>query len=262
MRLRFVFLSLLAVLAIVAVAALPGVTRAAPEASVDVPATQDTYVDSASAGSSFDQGLLFLNYGTGAGQVALLKFELNTGAVPLNSAKLGLGIVKGCNLAPINIVSGVDIYATTDGWNESTTWNTKPARGGKLASSDSATYGSANNEVTWTDNTSADGLLKYLQDEKAGDGVASIWVELPGAFGSQIVFQDSEKSGVTPGCTPADTIAPTIKVSDSSLPNSLTLRTFRSDDPAVSPLILGGAAIALLAVVAGVFVARRRRLAS
>jgi hypothetical protein len=44
--------------------------------------------------------------------------------------------------------------------------------------------------------------------------------------------------------------------------NAVTLRTFRADDPAVSLVILGGAAIVLLVAMAGIFVIRRRRLAS
>jgi hypothetical protein len=98
-------------------------------------------------------------------------------------------------------------------------------------------------------------LVDFLQQEADGDNTASFGLGLTGNCGnaSLLVRMSSKEPSVI------EAQRPRLQITD---PNAVTLRAFRSDDPVVSPVIFGGAAIALLAVVAGVFVARRRRLAN
>jgi len=269
------FLSLFLIGALLLASPLGTSTRAAPQAEALVKATEDVYIDGSTAASSltnWDGGALFAANSVGSSnQIILLKFtDLKTIGVTVTKAKLAMAIVKGCNLAPIGIDSGIDVYAINDdSWSEGTVvWSSSPtppltappARGAHLASSDQTTITATNNEVTWTDNTVADGLAQFLAAEQAGDGIASLWVEISttDSAAAQIVFEDTERGGFNADCAGAGIIVPTLRLADSDLPTAVTVRSFRAAGGAGIPLIWAGLVLPLAAAV-GLVLYRRRK---
>lgn len=140
---------------------------------------------------------------------------------------------------------------TDDNWNDSMTWNSAPAVGNAIQTlSLSSPTGSISNQSITFSNPA---LVAFLDAQANGDDVASFAVVMTGnctAGSVGLRFDSVNKVGG---------VAPDLQISN---PNAVSLRTFRSDDPAVSPVIFGGAALILLVAVAGIVIARRRRLAS
>ncbi len=100
------------------------------------------------------------------------------------------------------------------------------------------------------------GLKNYVQSQADGDNIVTLAFSFSlncHPVNSSLSFYSQDWG------TPAD--RPVLTITGTK-PNSVTLRTFRSDNSVVSPVILAGAGIALLAGVVGIIVARRRRLAN
>jgi glycoprotein endo-alpha-1,2-mannosidase len=103
-----------------AVIALPALLLAAAPARAIMPSA-DTYVDSASPGTTFG-GAQQVEVDASPQQQALLRFDVSgVGGNPVTSAKLRLWVTNGSG-------SGGEIHKLTGPFDETaTTWNTKPA---------------------------------------------------------------------------------------------------------------------------------------
>lgn len=237
----------LAVIALAVLLATAGIAVAA----VSGPPTQDTYTNINAADTSYGtETQLWTTLSGDAGgnctvsRITYLKWNLaDVAGQTISNAALTL-TREGATSNPNNYTVG--LYRVGDGWDEDSTWNTSPVPGSLI---ETKAFPAANgNTVVF--NSAA--LVSYLQGENTGDGVASFAIQLvsSGSCSGAVSLIFGSRTGTNP---------PDLQAQG---PNSVTLRTFRSDDPAVSPVIFGGAALILLVAVAGIVIARRRRLAS
>lgn len=99
-------------------------------------------------------------------------------------------------------------------------------------------------------------LVTYLQQEAAGDDVASFGLAITGNCGNaSVLVRMYSKDSPNP-----DTPDPNLNIAD---PNAVTLRTMEAEaGSSTTPLLLGGIALLLVATGAGLVWARRNRMAS
>lgn len=233
----------------------------APIASalVSGPPFADVYVDLQFADNSFNGQDLRIQGSSGPGggcdpvRIAFMKWDLT----PLTQAPgyARLILTTGLTAASSNAAGyQITLYQLADGddgWTESITWNSgRPPLGPPIQTITLPTPGPIPQGTQIVFGDTHIGLLNYILDEyNHRNKIASLAVRFTTCAATSIQWFEDRESGAQ---------GPYL---DLKTPTSVTLRTFGSNNPAVSPLILGGVVL-LLAGVAGIIVARWRRLAN
>lgn len=251
---RFMFwtLPVLTALLIVAPTAL---------ALVSGPPFADTYVDLQFPDDVLNGQDLRIQGSSGPGggcdpvRIAFMKWDLTSLAGAPGYARLVLttGLTAASSNSAGYQITLYQLADDDDGWTESISWNVgRPPLGPAIQTITLPVPGPIpqGTQIVFGDTDA--GLLNYIQDEYDNrNKIASLAVRFTTCPATSIQWFEDRESGAQ---------GPYLDLRTG--PNSVTLRTFRSDNPAVSPVIWGGAGIALLAAVAGIIVARRRRLAN
>jgi hypothetical protein len=157
---------------------------------------QDAFVDPNNPTTVYNGDRLELTFSNFPGfaptRRSLLQFELTGEAADLTGAQLQLTVVEN-NINPNSTVA-VALYGAADGWAESSvSWETRPLEAALLQTVTVA--GGATGAVTFD----AAAVGAYLESERGGDGVASVYLQLSGGdgalgFGGNLYFEDREGS--------------------------------------------------------------------
>jgi hypothetical protein len=223
-----------------------------------IPVGEDVYLSKGSPSTNQNNGLLFASFGTSTDDVILLKFDVSGIGYAVDKARVALALVDNPG-APCFIAGGdstkISLYQTTDLWAEGTvTTNSAPVKGAPIATTHvvDATTGHIGYE-----DTGAGSLASYVEAERGGDGVVSIWAEITnGALGDQVVFADKENAGlcVTPLLGDA---AAALGVADATGPLAVSLSETGTNNLPSTTLFWG--ALTLLVVTLGGLVVMRKR---
>jgi len=217
-------------------------------ALVSGPPAQDTYVDknTSEAGVSHDGMELRVqgsNLGTcDAVRTAYMQWNLQDLSAPAGWAQLNLTVTSTPSNAAGQTIS---LYRTTDGWDESLTYNTPAPAVGALIESVTLPSGIASGAVVSFGGTDA-ALLQYI-NEKVGQPSISFALKFSTcATTSLIWFLDSESG----------TGAPNLEVRTAAPPNAVDVSSTSAERTSL-PLYAGLGAVALI-LVAGLAISRRR----
>lgn len=237
-----------------------GLALAAPAATREAPVTSDFSCPVSSGactsvGSDTSSSLRLQASLGEATYAGILRFNVSGASITAARLNLAYGYAGSCLAENVNI----QVYSTTDDSNS-------PQRGTLLASIDggTATVPSPDPHAVspayqaWTDTTPADGLVKYLEDQRVADGVATLWVQETASTGS--VFFASSNGGFDATCGTGAGGAYALGVPVLQLTDTPPLAVDVSSASAQStswPLYAGLGAVALF-VVAGVVISRRR----
>lgn len=235
-------------------------TRAAPQALVQLPASEDVFIAASDPNNNLNGQFLFLQSQAGAtgtvtNYVTLVKFSGIDLENPIVAAILGL-YGTGCGGSLFFDDVRVDLYKVTDdSWSEITlTWNQAGAlKGDYLATIDD---GAAVLDFynTWTDSTNG-ALAQYVQTANlsdGGDGVVSFWLEINATGFTDVVFMDKEYTGDFCG----EAHAPFLSISD-EIPTAVGLQAFSAHNTSLAWPVAGTGLV--LVAGAALLLARRRK---
>jgi len=250
-----IILGIIVTLAMFSLWMAPMVTQAAPDDQSVLTPTIDTYIDASRPDQNLDSGtaeggLLFLNFGTDPGQIILLQFDLSGVPHTIDEARLNMSAIDDSTVCFLtyDAVPEINVYGTLTDFSSGVTWNTAPAIGSLL---DDMDENPLSGHAHWTD-LGADSLASYLEAERLGDGTASLWIELPGSFGDQVIFSDQENVGI---CTGGD-LVPTLQLADSTGPLAVSLSDFGASQSNLFILWVGLGV--MLVAIAALLIYRRR----
>lgn len=164
--------------------------------SINLLSTHDVAIDPNNHITTYDDTRLETTYSNfptfAATRRVLLQFDLSTQTEALNGALLTLNLVEN-NLAAGSSVT-LALYATDDGWDESSvTWANQPTTGNLLQSI------TVDAGFTGAISFSQPAIGAYLEAQRTGDQIASFLLQLDGGsgnlgFGGNLFFEDHEGS--------------------------------------------------------------------
>lgn len=251
-------LSLLALTFCLLVSLTPS-PAAAQSRDSEVAPLQDTYVSRNAPDQQLNKNALLLSFDNLGGftpsDFSYLQFDLRGASSSIAESLLEMTIVVN-NTQADEVTIG--LYAVSDdGWNESDlVFNNRPVPGARLQSVTVA--GDATGPVTFGDSTGTHPLGTWLEQERQGDGVATLMLGIdsaanPGFIQGTVVIEDSENShDAATGDQPNLTLAG---------PTAITLEGARADDTSSLPATLLLAALLLVGATTGLTVKRRQHRA-
>ncbi len=188
-------LARLALCFVLVVGSAAGAGNTASAAPLLLPA-QDTFIDPNNPATAYNGDRLELTFSNFPGfaptRRSLLQFDLAGQAGELIGTQLQLTVVEN-NINPNSSVV-VALYAAADGWVESgVTWESRPLEATLLQTATVA--GGALGTLIFD----AAAVGAYLEGERGGDGMASLYLLLQGGdgtlgFGGNLFFEDREGS--------------------------------------------------------------------